>query len=115
MKQAVLNVVLNGIQAMPQGGTLSLCAKKDDEFVLMEIQDQGGGIPAELQEKVFELYFTTKESGTGIGLAQTYQILQWHYGSVDFESIQGKGTTFRLRIPLAELRTENLREETSKV
>ena len=115
VKQAILNVVLNGVQAMPQGGTLSLCAKKDDEFVLMEIQDQGGGIPAELQEKVFELYFTTKESGTGIGLAQTYQILQWHYGSVDFESIQGKGTTFRLRIPLAELRTENLREETSKV
>ena len=50
--------------------------------------------PPELQEKVFELYFTTKERGTGIGLAQTYQILQWHYGSVDFESIQGQGTTF---------------------
>ncbi|HEY1462491.1 MAG TPA: ATP-binding protein [Terriglobales bacterium] len=115
MKQAILNVVLNGIQAMPQGGNLSLRARKEDEFVLMEIQDQGGGIPGELQGKIFELYFTTKESGTGIGLAQTYQILQWHYGSVDFESIQGKGTTFRLRIPLAELRAENLREETSEV
>lgn len=115
MKQAVLNVVLNGIQAMPQGGTLSLSVRKEDDFVLTEIQDEGGGIPAELQEKVFELYFTTKESGTGIGLAQTYQILQWHYGSVDFESMQGQGTTFRLRIPLAELRSESLREEATKV
>jgi signal transduction histidine kinase len=115
MKQAILNVVLNGIQAMPQGGKLSLSVRKEDDFVLTEIQDEGGGIPAELQEKVFELYFTTKESGTGIGLAQTYQILQWHYGSVDFESIQGQGTTFRLRIPLAELRSESLREEATKV
>ena len=114
MKQAILNVVLNGIQAMPQGGKLSLSARKEDDYVLMEIQDEGGGIPAEFQEKIFELYFTTKQSGTGIGLAQTYQILQWHYGSVDFESIQGQGTTFRLRIPLAESRTEILREETSK-
>lgn len=115
MKQAILNVVLNGIQAMPQGGKLSFTACKEDEFVLTEIKDEGGGIPAELQEKIFELYFTTKESGTGIGLAQTYQILQWHYGSVDFESIEGQGTTFRLRIPLAELRTETLREEATKV
>jgi signal transduction histidine kinase len=50
---------------------------------------------------VFELYFTTKKEGTGIGLAQTYQILQWHYGSVEFESEEGQGTTFRFRIPLA--------------
>lgn len=115
VKQAILNVVLNGIQAMPNGGKLSLSARKQDEFVLTEIRDEGGGIPAELQEKIFELYFTTKSSGTGIGLAQTYQILQWHYGSVDFESIQGKGTTFRLHIPLTELRTENLREEATQV
>src|SRR6185437_201972 len=115
MKQAILNVVLNGIQAMPQGGKLSLSVRKEDDFVLTEIQDEGGGIPAELQEKIFELYFTTKKSGTSIGLAQTYQILQWHYGSVDFESIQGQGTTFRLRIPLAALRSESLREEATKV
>jgi PAS domain S-box-containing protein len=115
MKQAILNVVLNGIQAMPKGGKLSLSARKEDDFVLTEIQDEGSGIPAELQEKIFELYFTTKPSGTGIGLAQTYQILQWHYGSVDFESIQGQGTTFRLRIPLAVAPTESLREEATKV
>jgi signal transduction histidine kinase len=55
-----------------------------------------------VQEKIFELYFTTKKEGSGIGLAQAYQIMQWHYGSVDFESVEGKGTTFRLRLPLAE-------------
>jgi signal transduction histidine kinase len=59
------------------------------------------GIAQEVQDKIFELYFTTKKDGNGIGLAQTYQILQWHYGSVEFESTEGEGTTFRFRLPLA--------------
>jgi signal transduction histidine kinase len=101
MKQAIFNVVLNGVQAMPQGGTLSISTRQEGDAVVTEIRDQGGGIPPEVQEKIFELYFTTKAGGSGIGLAQTYQILQWHYGSVDFESAAGKGTTFRLRLPLA--------------
>jgi PAS domain S-box-containing protein len=109
-KQAILNVVLNGVQAMPSGGTLTIQAYKDDDTVVTEIRDQGAGIPAEVQEKIFELYFTTKKSGTGIGLAQTYQIMQWHYGSVDFESAEGKGTTFRLRWPLADTRSRSLEE-----
>jgi signal transduction histidine kinase len=54
-----------------------------------------------VQDKIFELYFTTKKEGNGIGLAQTYQILQWHYGSVEFESRENEGTTFRFRVPLA--------------
>ena len=64
----------------------------------------------EVLEHIFELYFTTKKTGSGIGLAQTYQIMQWHYGSVDFESAPGKGTTFRLRLPLAASRTPSLEE-----
>ena len=99
MKQAILNLVLNGVQAMNNGGTLTLAAQRKDEAVITEVRDQGSGIPPELQEKVFELYFTTKKEGTGIGLAQTSQILDWHYGSVDFESTVGVGTTFRLRVP----------------
>lgn len=105
LKQAILNVVLNGVQAMPNGGALTLAAHCEDETVVTEIRDQGTGIPVAVQDKIFELYFTTKQSGTGIGLAQTYQIMQWHYGSVDFESLEGKGTTFRLRLPLAEPRS----------
>jgi len=106
MKQAVLNVVLNGVQAMPEGGELSLRAYQQDGVIVTEIHDQGAGIPPDLQEKIFELYFTTKKEGSGIGLAQTYQIMQWHYGSVEFESANGNGTTFRLRLPLVETRVE---------
>jgi signal transduction histidine kinase len=101
MKQAILNLVLNGVQSMTAGGTLTLAARRDDEMILAEVRDQGCGIPPEAQEKIFELYFTTKgdKGGSGIGLAQTYQIMQWHYGSVEFDSIVGAGTTFRLRLP----------------
>jgi signal transduction histidine kinase len=101
MKQAILNVVINGVQAMPAGGTLTISARREDHVILAEVSDQGGGIPQDAQDKVFELYFTTKKDGSGIGLAQTYQILQWHYGSVEFESAPGVGTTFRFHIPAA--------------
>ena len=106
MKLAIFNVVLNGIQAMPQGGRLTISARREEDTVVTEIQDQGGGIPPEAQEKIFELYFSTKKDGRGIGLAQTYQVMQWHYGSVDFESMDGEGTTFRLRLPVAESRED---------
>jgi PAS domain S-box-containing protein len=104
IKQAILNVVLNGVQAMPKGGSLAITVHRDEDTVVTEIRDEGTGIAQSVQDKVFELYFTTKKSGSGIGLAQTYQIMQWHYGSVDFESVEGKGTTFRLQLPLAENR-----------
>lgn len=106
MKQAILNVVLNGVQAMPQGGTLAISCARDQDTIITRIHDQGGGIPHEIQDKIFELYFTTKKNGSGQGLAQTYQIMQWHYGSVDFESVEGQGTTFRLRLPMVEARGE---------
>ena len=101
MKQALLNVVLNGVQAMPQGGPLTISAHRDGNVVVASICDQGLGINEDMHDKIFELYFTTKTDGNGIGLAQTYQILQWHYGSVEFQSIEGEGTTFQFRIPLA--------------
>jgi signal transduction histidine kinase len=114
MKQAILNIVLNGVQAMPQGGTLTIITRAEKDVVITEIRDQGMGIPPEVQEKVFELYFTTKKGGSGIGLAQAYQILQWHYGSVDFESVEGQGTTFRLRLPLMETSSESLKEAAAR-
>ena len=100
MKQAILNVVINGVQAMPQGGRLTISASRQNGVALAEVQDQGKGIPKDLHDKVFELYFTTKKEGSGIGLAQTYQILQWHYGTVDFESSETTGTVFRFHIPI---------------
>jgi signal transduction histidine kinase len=101
MKQALLNVVLNGVQAMPDGGPLAISAYRDLSTVVAEISDRGVGIAEDMHEKIFELYFTTKKEGSGIGLARTYQILQWHYGSVEFESREGEGTIFRFRIPVS--------------
>ncbi|MGA7969183.1 MAG: ATP-binding protein [Terriglobales bacterium] len=101
MKQAILNLVINGVQSMEKRGTLTIAAYREEEMIVGEVRDQGHGIPADAREKIFELYFTTKgdQGGSGIGLAQTYQIMQWHYGSVEFESVVGQGTTFRLRLP----------------
>ncbi len=107
MKQALLNVVINGEQAMSNGGTLTLAAYQNNGNAVVEIRDEGGGIPKEVQDKIFELYFTTKKGGSGIGLAQTYQIMQWHYGSVEFETIEGHGTTFRLQLPAVQPPAEN--------
>ena len=81
MKQAILNLVINGVQAMTHGGTLTVAGNRQDEMVVAEVRDRRSSTPPEAQEKIFELYYTTKkdQGGSGIGLAQTYQIMQWHY------------------------------------
>jgi signal transduction histidine kinase len=100
IKQAVLNVVLNGIQSMGgKTGTLILRAYRDNGTVTVDVQDQGGGIPPSVRDKIFNLYFTTKKGGSGIGLAMTYRVMQLHNGSVEFDSRDGEGTTFHLRLP----------------
>jgi len=101
MKQAILNVVVNAIQAMPHGGELRIeCAVRDEEAEI-RISDTGVGIPPELRDKIFRLYYTTKPEGSGIGLAMTFRIVQLHDGSIDFTSEPGAGTTFVLRLPLS--------------
>ena len=126
LKQAALNVIQNGGQAMPDGGRLEVWLEEEKNHVepfsaspgtnrlngektahatpgsaVLRIADEGTGIPEEIREKIFDLYFTTKTGGSGIGLAMTYRILQLHHGSIDVESKLGRGTEFRLRIPLA--------------
>jgi len=115
MKQAILNVVINGVQAMPHGGLLVISARRENNAIVAEVRDQGSGIPQDMRDKIFELYFTTKKDGSGIGLAQTYQILQWHYGSVDFESADGAGTTFRFHVPAAGPAAASGQEHTAGV
>ena len=100
LKQAVLNVILNGAQSMPDGGKLEVFLEEDRRTALLRIADEGSGIPDEIREKIFDLYFTTKSDGSGIGLAMTYRILQLHHGSIEVQSKTGRGTEFRLRIPL---------------
>ncbi len=101
VKQAVLNVVQNGAQSMPNGGRLEVVLLEDGKTAVIQVEDEGGGIPEELREKIFDLYFTTKSGGSGIGLAMTYRILQLHHGSIDVQSEIGRGSVFQLRIPLS--------------
>jgi signal transduction histidine kinase len=100
-KQAVLNVVVNAIQAMPEGGELRFEASASKDTAEIRISDTGPGIPPDLKEKIFRLYFTTKPGGSGIGLAMTFRIVQLHDGTIDFSSEPGKGTAFVIRLPLA--------------
>jgi signal transduction histidine kinase len=124
LKQATLNVIQNGAQAMPDGGRLEVVLEGDQRIAasgdnwranapgdrsgaagwksaVLRIADEGPGIPEDIREKIFDLYFTTKVGGSGIGLAMTYRILQLHHGSVEVQSERDRGTEFRLRIPLA--------------
>ena len=111
LKQALLNVVLNGVQAMPQGGNLEVAARRaGDREIVIEVRDQGAGIAPEIRDKVFNLYFTTKKAGTGIGLAMTYKVMQLHHGSVDFAPASPRGTVFQLTLPLQEQPAEAARE-----
>jgi signal transduction histidine kinase/HAMP domain-containing protein len=100
MKQAILNVVINGIQAMADGGTLTLRAFAAGHAAVLEVRDTGPGIAPEIRDKIFNLYFTTKKTGSGIGLALTFRAVQMHNGAVDLESEPGHGATFRIRLPL---------------
>jgi len=101
LKQAALNVIQNGAQAMPEGGTLRVVLEEQRKHALLRISDEGSGIPDDIREKIFDLYFTTKAGGSGIGLAMTYRIVQLHYGSIEVQSNPGRGTEFLLRIPLS--------------
>ena len=101
LKQAMLNVVINAIEAMPDGGQLRFESAVRGDDAEIRIIDTGCGIRPELKEKVFGLYFTTKQTGSGIGLAMTFRIVQLHDGTIDFTSEPGKGTTFVIRIPTA--------------
>jgi len=99
IKQALLNLVLNGCQAMPSGGDLKVRPRKLERRMELEIADQGIGIPPEVQPRIFSLYFSTKPGGSGVGLAMAYRIIQIHNGSIDFTSEPGRGTTFRITLP----------------
>src|SRR5580704_6968108 len=101
LKQAVLNLVLNAVEAMPNGGQLQLTLSRRGEMAEITVGDTGKGIPTEDKQKVFQLFFTTRPGGSGIGLASTFRIVQLHNGSINFTSEVGRGTTFRIELPLA--------------
>jgi PAS domain S-box-containing protein len=101
LKQAVLNLVLNAAEAMPSGGELRVELTRRGEMAEISVADTGKGIAPENKKKIFQLFYSTRPGGSGIGLATTFRIVQLHNGSIDFQSEAGRGTTFRIELPLA--------------
>jgi PAS domain S-box-containing protein len=99
LKRIIANLVLNAVQAMPKGGKLSIYAHRKEGGLVIEVQDTGEGIPDEVKNKLFTPMFTTKSKGQGFGLAVVKRITESMNGTVTFESEQGKGTKFIVRLP----------------
>ena len=104
MKQALLNLVQNGLDATPPGGCVRITGNITGGYYVISVSDTGSGISEENLHKIYDLYYTTKKEGTGMGLPIAYQIVQSHGGDIDVESQEGQGTTFKIRLPLEELR-----------
>jgi signal transduction histidine kinase len=99
LKQVFMNVFINAIQAMPDGGKFEIRMHRDEESVIVDIKDQGCGIKQEDMEKIFDPFFSTKDAGTGLGLAIAAKIMQTHGGYSKVESEVGRGSAFGLYFP----------------
>ncbi len=101
IKQAVMNLIINALQAMNQPGEIMLIVSKTPSWAVIDVIDTGDGIPDDVRELVFAAYYTTKRAGTGLGLAMTRRIIEEHGGEITFTSEKGKGTDFIIQLPLA--------------
>ncbi len=101
LNQALLNLVVNAKDAMPQGGTLTCASSCDGGWAVVSVTDTGVGIAPEEQERIFKPFFSGKASGTGLGLSLTLRIIEEHGGSLRVSSEVGRGTTFEVRLPLS--------------
>jgi nitrogen-specific signal transduction histidine kinase len=101
LKQALINLFVNALEAMPGGGQLFISLRRRGEMAEIEIRDTGRGIAPEHRQRIFQLFFTTRPGGSGIGLASAFRTVQLHNGSIEFVSEVGRGTAFRISLPLA--------------
>ncbi len=123
MEQVIMNLALNARDAMPEGGVLTITTKNDEikesdcklnpeakpgKYVVIKVSDTGTGIPKEKIGKIFEPFFSTKEKGSGLGLSIVYGIVKQSGGHINVESELGKGTTFKIYIPVSEEKVDNL-------
>lgn len=99
LKQALLNLVLNAQHAMPEGGEVLLTTRVDGGSVVLDVVDTGCGIPPEVQERIFEPFFSTRPGGTGLGLSTTRKIVEAHGGRIELRSEPGRGSKFTIRLP----------------
>jgi len=104
LRQAVLNLVKNGLETLSSGGELTIASRFDGEAVEIAVSDTGGGIPEEVVPRLFEQFFTTKPQGTGLGLSITRQIAEEHGGAVSWDNRAPLGATFRIRLPLKRVK-----------
>jgi two-component system sensor histidine kinase HydH len=102
LKQVLLNLVLNAIQASPVGGVVEMCAWTEGSSLIVEVRDQGRGIPEHLRERIFEPFFTTRENGTGLGLAIAAKIIDQHHGSLTAVGHSTDGAVLRVTLPIHE-------------
>jgi signal transduction histidine kinase len=101
LSEALRNIAINAIEAMPEGGTLTLrSAARGDGLVEVSIIDEGPGIPSQHLDRIFQLYFTTKDGGNGLGLSLASRAIDLHGGTIEVKSKQGEGTTVRIRLPV---------------
>jgi signal transduction histidine kinase len=112
MQQVLVNLVKNAMHAMTRGGTLTLQTGEGDDGVWVSVSDTGGGIPPEQINRIFEPFYTTKKRGTGLGLMIVQRIVRAHGGRIELESHVGRGTTFRIWLPLHERRPRLLEQKT---
>jgi len=101
--QIVLNLLLNASEFTPAGGKICLTLRRKGDCAEISVEDTGRGIPVEDQKKIFQLFFTTRPGGSGIGLANAFRFVQLHNGRIEFESKEGRGTIFRVDLPLARM------------
>jgi signal transduction histidine kinase len=106
MQQVLVNLMMNGLQAMPTGGTLTVKSGFKDSEVFIEISDTGPGIPKEIMQDIFKPFFTTKHQGTGLGLSICRSIIENHCGRIEVESERGNGALFRISLPVYRLGEE---------
>ena len=99
MHRVLSNLLLNAVDAMPEGGTISLATRADLDAIQISVSDSGVGLTPEERDRLFTPYYTSKQHGTGLGLAIVQSVVSDHHGSVSASSETGKGTTFTLRLP----------------
>lgn len=104
LREALTNLIINAVHAMPQGGTITLRTRQADQQLLLEVIDTGLGMDNETRERCLEPFYTTKgqQGGTGLGLSMVYGVMQRHEGTIEIDSAPGRGTTMRLLFPLRE-------------
>jgi PAS domain S-box-containing protein len=111
LKQAFLNVINNAIQSMEDGGTVRVSTRQSGHWIVVRISDTGGGIPEDVMGKLFVPFFTTRKTGSGLGMAVTRRIIENHGGEIEIESELGAGTTVEMRIPIVRSTQEAEREK----